>query len=602
MKNHGLHVISSPTNVSHGAGLSAPPAGMAPPKAAPRAPALYVSPWRAGSFFLGTDLFHAITHSDLSQLTPDMIEILKKAGVKKRDLNNRETASFAIGFISDELKRQAREEREQQQRMASVVVCSNCDEMYSGSPSCPRCSQGPITLERSTDSAPGTPGTLHLSSPAGASRRPVEISGPAPAAAAPAARAPAPRPMTRIANERSPRAKSVQPVTSLSRDLDDDKQGKKSAPTPIAPRPPARSASPPPGGGALPTPPSRKSEMSSLTVSADRPAPPAHIPGRRDDPGSALQAVGRGRGRGTGRGMVLHGSGEDFYTIGTPSPVAARRGDLLPEEQVEQQPPPPPPRDDMVLAMPPPSILPEHVVEVVKRRGSVALAENPRVSRVQGERRSTVSAPSGLAPVVAKRPLEQCPSCDEPNEPGYLYCGTCGAAKQGTAAAPTAAPSATSPRAMLPQLTSVMKSAPLSRKSASPTVSVPVPRPAVAPTPPSTPAPAPPVAPAAPSPPPPPPPPVDSVSKSPRGSPRPGGAADAAGDGGGVEAPSGDMFADILRGKALKPVNVEKLNKRLSHANAGQLANALAQALAKMRPSFEASEIEGNNDDDDDEW
>jgi hypothetical protein len=60
-----------------------------------------------------------------------------------------------------------------------------------------------------------------------------------------------------------------------------------------------------------------------------------------------------------------------------------------------------------------------------------------------------------------------------------------------------------------------------------------------------------------------------------------------------------------LKGKSLKPVAIEKQSKRLSHRNTGQLADALALALAKMRPSFEASQSEidvGEGDDDDDEW
>lgn len=113
---------------------------------------------------------------------------------------------------------------------------------------------------------------------------------------------------------------------------------------------------------------------------------------------------------------------------------------------------------------------------------------------------------------------------------------------------------------------------------------------------------------AAPPPPPPPPPPtavpagfVPSPSRSPRSgekSPR-------------MQSPppqQSNSMVDVaeeirMKGRSgLKPVNMEKLKNRLSTANPNELASALAQALAKMRPSIAKGGSETNDGADDDDW
>jgi hypothetical protein len=65
-----------------------------------------------------------------------------------------------------------------------------------------------------------------------------------------------------------------------------------------------------------------------------------------------------------------------------------------------------------------------------------------------------------------------------------------------------------------------------------------------------------------------------------------------------------DMMSQLLRkSQSLRPVNIEKLSKRLSCSDRGQLANALSDALAKMRPAMERGGDEEEDDDDDDsDW
>jgi hypothetical protein len=332
--------------------------------------------------------------SDPKLLTPEVIAIFKQAGVKKRDLKNRETASIAMNILSESFRQQEEEERRNQVEKSGrpspptfsagslvlsldsgIVICPDCDEMFSVGSSCV-CGAVPFAQE-----------------PA--------FNGNSPA---PMPRSPGPRPVARVnaLEQRGLRTKSAQPVSSMSKELDDGCPVKK--PAGISPRPPVRPSSPPsvaidnhrsaPSSPA-PLPPVRKQPA--------RASPPENSPPAPKAP-SAVEGIGRGRGRGTGRGLsTLHRSGEggDGWPVQHAWPGQQRRQG---------------PGTDVSL-MPPPPVMPEQVVAAVKRRSSVV--ELQRSSSSVSERRSTVSESSGFVPQLARRSaLIICEACNEPNEPG----------------------------------------------------------------------------------------------------------------------------------------------------------------------------------------
>jgi hypothetical protein len=442
---------------------------------------------------------------DKTLLTPDVIAAFKEAGVTKKDLRNRATATIAMSLIEESFKQQEEEERRKNHLAAgsesltlsldsTVAECTKCGELYNVSSQC-------------------------------------SCSSPRPAAS------PRPTPVARLhATERSPRAKSVQP---LSRKSEGGDVSHKKAPTTVAPKPPVRLATPPPSQS-----PGREDPLSSptsnlkilsqpISLSSSPPpplssSPPPSSAGRlakQDAPGSPVAevAVGRGRGRGTGRGHVML------------SPAGERRSAAPPQAQTAS--------GIDIAVLPPPPVLPAQVAEVMNRRNSVV--EPPRISAVRQtlERRSTISDSSGLIQQMARR-------------------------SQSVEVGEEAAASRT-----ISSLPAHMQQAPapLMRRSASAVLASNVP-----------------------APPPSPPPPVVVVVTS-------ASVSATSEEGGSGGSGGGDVFAELLRGKALRAVNTTA-NKRLSHRNAGQLAAALSEALARMRPSMEDSVFDDDEEDDSDDW